>query len=90
MRGRSQVIEAGDYKNLTATGTMSSNGGTLMGIFVASASATPTLKVSDSNGTIANTFTPTAGQYYPLPTTFSGTLTVTIGGTVDCTVFYVG
>lgn len=82
-----QVTEAGETKNLTATGTVGGPGW-LTGLFVASASATPTIKVEDSSGTIANTFTPAAGTFYPLPARFRGTLTVTISGTVDCNVFY--
>jgi hypothetical protein len=46
--------------------------------------------VADGKGTIANTFTPEAGRYYPMPTYFEGTLTVTISGTVDATIFHKG
>lgn len=74
--------------NITATNATLIQGGQLKGVFVSAASATPTLKVADSAGTIANTFTPVAGTYYTLPTEWIGTLTVTISGTVDATVFY--
>jgi hypothetical protein len=87
--GKSTVIEA--YKgrlNITATNATLNGGGNLGGIFVSQASATPTIKVADTAGTIANTFTPEAGRYYPLPCVWSDTLTVTISGTVDATVFY--
>lgn len=60
----------------------------LLGVFVSAASATPTLKVADTGGNIANTFTPAAGTMYWLPCQTIGTLAVTISGTVDCTVFY--
>ena len=82
------VIEAASQRyNITATTTLTTKGGKLMGVWVSSASNTPTIKVADSAGTIANTFTPTGPAYYPLPTKFNGSLVVTIGGTVDCTVF---
>lgn len=74
-------------KNLTATAVIS-GASRLLGFFVSQASATPTIKVADGGGTIANTFTPTAGVYYPLPCRLRGDLTVTISGTVDCTFFY--
>ena len=87
------VYEGSQRKNITATDATiiaptGAGGLYLCGIFVAQASSTPTLKVADTGGTIANTFTPSAGVFYPLPCTISGTLTVTISGTVDCTVFY--
>ena len=87
------VYEGGSKKNFTATGTIAPSAaqdstGNLVGVFVSQASATPTLKLADASTTIANTFTPVAGTFYPLPCTFNGTLTVTISGTVDCTVFW--
>jgi hypothetical protein len=74
-------------KNLTATGTVV-GAGALLGIWVSSASATPTIKVEDSKGTLANTFTPVGPNWYPLPVKCIGTLTITISGTVDCTAIY--
>lgn len=87
------VYESGNRLNFTATSTITPStsalvGNHLLGIFVAQASATPTLKVADTAGTIANTFTPIAGTFYPLPCDFSGTLTLTVSGTVDATVFW--
>lgn len=82
------VVESGKRLNITAT-SASLSSGYLMGIFVSQASSSPTIKVADGKGTIANTFTPLAGSYYPMPCGFIGTLTVTIGGTVDATVFYI-
>lgn len=90
------VYEGSMRKNITSTDTSiivpntapASGGLFLLGIFVAQASATPTLKVADTLGTIANTFTPAAGTFYPFPCQLGGTLTVTIGGTVDATIFY--
>lgn len=83
-----KVVNAGSKrKNLTVTGAVV-GAGTLLGIWVSSASATPTIKVEDTKGTLANTFTPVGPNWYPLPVDWVGTLTVTISGTVDCTVVY--
>lgn len=87
------VYEGSLRKNITSTNATiicpTGGGGLfLLGVFVSQASATPTLKLADTGGTIANTFTPSAGVFYPLPCQLSGTLTVTISGTVDATIFY--
>ena len=87
------VYEGSQRKNITSTDAsiIAATGGGglfLLGVFVSQASSTPTLKVADSGGTIANTFTPAAGTFYPFPCQISGTLTVTISGTVDATIFY--
>jgi len=81
------VVESHKRLNITATNTQLS-AGKLIGIFVSQASAAPTLKVADGKGTIANTFTPSAGVFYPFPCEYVGGLTVTISGTVDATIFY--
>lgn len=82
------VSESQNYKNITSTTTVYTGTGGLLGIFVASASSTPTIKVSDGAGTMVNTFTPVGATFYPLPGRFNTSLVVTIGGTVDCTVFW--
>ena len=82
------VTQAQNFKNLTATGTVYTGSGGMFGIFVASASNTPTIKVSDGASTIVNTFTPAGATFYTIPARFSTSLVVTIGGTVDCTVFW--
>lgn len=86
------VFEVANYRNLSASAKVKDGLGKLMGIFVASASATPTIKVWDntaaSGNVLVNTFTPVAGTFYPIPGYFITGLFVTIGGTVDCTVFY--
>jgi hypothetical protein len=79
------VIESGQRLNLTATDASLADV-MLMGVFVAQAGGT--LKVADTKGNIANTFTPTAGVFYPLPCKTIGAVTITITGAVDCTVFY--
>ena len=82
------VSESQNFTNLTATTAVHAGVGGLLGIFVASASSTPTIKVSDGSGTLVNTFTPVAATFYPMPGRFATSLVVTIGGTVDCTVFW--
>lgn len=82
------VSESQNYKNITATTTVFTGFGAILGIFVASASVTPTIKVADGANTIVNTFTPIAGTFYPIPARFATSLIVTISGTVDCTVFW--
>jgi hypothetical protein len=89
MRNPSQVFECGNRAlRITATNATLTGDGCLLGIFVAAASATPTITVADTTGTLIGTFTPAAATPYRLPTKWKGTLTVTISGTVDCTVFY--
>lgn len=81
-----RVIEvAPEKRNITATTTITAPR-SFMGVFVSQASATPTLRVSDTGGNIINTLTPEAGRLYMCPCVVTGDLTITIGGTVDCTV----
>jgi hypothetical protein len=82
------VTQAQNYKNLTATGTVYTGTCGMFGIFVASASSTPTIKISDGSATVVNTFTPVAATFYTIPARVNTSLVVTIGGTVDCTVFW--
>jgi hypothetical protein len=82
------VTLAQNYTNTTATKTVFTGVGSIYGIFVASASSTPTIKVADGSNTIVNTFTPTGPNFYQIPARFGTSLIVTIGGTVDCTVFW--
>ena len=85
------VTETAGYSNITASAAVRSGRGRLLGIFVASASATPTIKVWDntaaSGAVIVNTFVPIGGVFYPIPARFATGCYVTISGTVDCTVF---
>lgn len=88
----SNVFESGNPQRLTASGQVSGQPSSLMGIFVASASNTPTLQVLNSlaagGAVLVNTFTPIAGTFYPLPFQASIGLFVVISGTVDCTVAF--
>lgn len=90
---KNNVSEVGDFVNLSASALVKTGPGVLLGIFVASASSTPTIKVwaqtSAAAPILVNTFTPVAGTFYPIPARFSAGLYVTISGTVDCTVFFV-
>lgn len=86
---------ASAYKNFTADTLIKDGAGKITGIFVAAASATPTLKLWDATSAAApvliNTFTPVAATYYPMPdggVTFTRGLFADIGGTVDITIFY--
>jgi len=82
------VTESQNFKNITSTTTVFTGIGGILGIFVSSASSTPTIKVQDGSTTMVNTFTPVAGTFYPIPAKFSTSLVVTISGTVDCCVFW--
>jgi len=82
------VTQAQNYKNITSTTTVFTGPCGMFGIFVASASNTPTIKVSDGTDTVVNTFTPSGATFYTIPARVNTSLVVTIGGTVDCTVFW--
>lgn len=82
------VTNSQNVKNISATTTIYTGTGGLAGIFVSSASNTPTIKVSDGSTTMVNTFTPAAATFYQLPGRFGTSLVVTISGTVDCAVFW--
>lgn len=84
---------ASSYFNTAASGLVKSGMGKLTGVFVASASATPTIKLWDAMSAAApvlvNTFTPVAATYYRFPeVAFTRGLYITISGTVDATVFF--
>jgi hypothetical protein len=81
------VSESQFYKNLTATTTVYTGNGGVLGVFVASTTS-GTLKFSDGANTIVNTFSPSAATFYPIPAQFGTSLIVTVGGTIDCTVFW--
>lgn len=80
------VSESQNYKNITATTTIETGSGGLLGIFVGTAGGT--IKVQDGATTIVNTFTPVGATFYPIPAQYGTSLIVTITGTIDCTVFW--
>ena len=84
--GMNPVTESQNATNITSTTTIHTGPCSILGIFVSSASNTPTIKVADGGATLANTFTPVAATWYPLPFNCGTSLVVTISGTVDCCV----
>jgi hypothetical protein len=82
------VTESQNFKNITSTTTLKTGPGGILGIFVSSASSTPTITVSDGSTTLVAQFTPVAATFYPMPGRFNTSLVVTISGTVSCTVFW--
>lgn len=82
-------ILAANYANMTATTTVSSNPCWIFGIWVSSASSTPTITVTDGASTaFVPVFTPVAATYYQFPCCLNNGLKVTISGTVNCTVMW--
>lgn len=75
---------------ISSSTTVAKNpGATLVGIFVSAASATPTIAVYDSSATststkIIDTFTPTAGTFYPMYCSAQQGIYIVISGTVSC------
>jgi len=82
---------SGTGQNITASATVAKTPGmTLIGIFVSAASATPTITVYDSNAAstsnkVVDTFTPSAGTFYPLYCNCQQGWYIVISGTVSCT-----
>lgn len=79
---------------LSSTGGLVKSGnGTLVGIFISSASAAPTVTVYDNTtGTtnpIVPTFTPAAATYYRLDVGFQVGLNIALGGTITGVAIYV-
>ena len=83
------IIEAGNSKNITATGDVTTRNTVLMGFYVNSTSSgTLVLKKGGSSGTaLGGTITPDVG-YHAYPTDVVGGLHATVGGTLDVTFFY--
>jgi ABC-type nitrate/sulfonate/bicarbonate transport system substrate-binding protein len=85
-----------NYTNITATANIKPMAGKLKGIFVSSASSTPTITVYDSAAAtttrvILGTFTPAAATSYILPLEGAYAkdgIYVVIGGTVTATVLF--
>lgn len=81
----------GNYKNITATGVVTANPGTLTGFYVNNTTTgTLVLKDGGSSGTaITGTITPAIGWHF-LPAAFgkAGGLHATIANTLDVTFIY--
>ena len=90
MADQFRSLDSGAYANKSASALIKTGAGQLLGIFVASASSTPTIKLWDNTSAattiLVNTFTPVAATFYPIPANFTTGLYLTISGTVDCTV----
>ena len=82
------VSQSMNATNITSTTTIRTGTGGLFGIFVSSASGSPTLKIADGSTTLVNTFTPVAATFYQLPARFGTSLVITVGATLDCCVFW--
>jgi len=85
-----------NYTYISASANIKPMAGKLKGIFVSSASSTPTITVYDSDATattktILGTFTPAAATSYILPLDGAyakNGLYVAIGGTVTATIIW--
>lgn len=86
------VLEYGTYKNVTATGNITTaEKGVLIGFYVNSTTAgTLVLRDGGASGTVMNgALTPAAGTFHRFPSRFTNGLHVTVGGTIDVTFFVV-
>jgi hypothetical protein len=83
------VAEVGAYKNMTATGDVTTGPCQLIGFFVSTTtSGTVVLKDGGSSGTvISGTITPATG-FHSYPATVGTSLHFTEGGTIDVTFFF--
>lgn len=87
----SAVTEGGNYKNITATGAVTTVAGTLLGFYVNSTTAgTIVFRDGGASGTVmCGTITPAIG-FHRFPAGFgAGGLHATIANTLDLTIFYV-
>jgi hypothetical protein len=86
------TAEIGNYKNITATGDVSTVPGSLIGFYVNSTSSgTIVLRDGGSGGTVmSGTITPAIG-FHRFPSTYGASglgLHATIGATINVTFFY--
>lgn len=87
------VTDKSKFKYTAASVLVKTGKGRIRGIFVSTASGSPTIKLWDSltaTGTIVvNTFIPVAATFYEFPEVgFDTGLYITIANTVTCTVEY--
>ena len=85
------VAEVGGYKNITATGAVSTGACQLIGFYVNNTSSgTLVLRDGGSGGTVmSGTITPAIG-FHRYPANVGVSLYATIGSTLDVTFFYAG
>lgn len=87
-------LDVGTAHVMSATANIKATQGAILGIWVSSASGSPTIAIYDSATTtttlpIASTFTPVAATFYRIPAAFANGLYIVIGATVSCTIIYV-
>jgi hypothetical protein len=87
------VTAVGGYRLVSASGNIAAGSRDLLGIFVASASGSPTITVYDDSGTgtttkVVDTFIPVGPAWYPLPFSCKSGINIVIGGTVSATASY--
>lgn len=87
------VIESVNPARIAAANNLIVTGAAgLMGIFVSQAATVPTITVYDGVSAAApatilvNTFTPIAGNFYPMPFFVGRGIFIVLGGAVDATV----
>jgi hypothetical protein len=81
------IVQAGSYKNITATGPVAPGPCQLLGFYVNSTNA-GTIILDDGGVAISGTITPAIG-YRRFPAIIGNSLTATIGGTaLNVTLFY--
>ncbi len=99
MSGNQLITDAYEYVQTTSTVNVATAGGAaagygyLRGIFVSSASGSPTITVYDepAAGTttkIIDTFVPVAGTFYSLPAKYRTGCNVVIAATCSVTIFF--
>ena len=83
------VAEVGAYKNITATGVVTTGPCQLLGFYVNSTSSgTLVLRDGGASGTVmCGTITPAVG-YHPFPANVGTSLHATEGNTLDVTFFF--
>lgn len=83
------IFEGGNPKNLTASGAVSSNPGTLLGFYVHSTTnGTIVIRDGGASGTaISGTITPAVG-FHRYPTTIGTSCYATLANTIDVTFFF--
>lgn len=83
-----ETIEGDKFFNFSATVAAGPPSASLIGVTAAS-STSGTMKIVDAKGNIIiNTMAMTAGQFVRLPCKYIGPLVITVGGTLDATLFY--
>ena len=86
------IIAGNTTLQLSGSVLLKGGEGYLAGIFVSSASSSPTFKIWDNTSAagaiLVDTFTPIAGSWYPLPFHFTTGCYITVGGTLSATVSF--